>query len=143
MRNTQAIILPLVFVGLAATTAELYAQTKRPGRTTYAPITLSATDAKDHVGETATVCGTVASTRHLAASRGSPTFLNLDKPYPNHEFTVVIWGANRANFGEPEKDFKDKEICVTGTIETYRGKPQIVAKAAKDIVLKGKKTTQN
>lgn len=143
MKSTRAIILTLIFVGLTATTAPLYAQTKRPGRTTHTPITLSAAEAKDHIGETATVCGTVASTRYLAASRGSPTFLNLVKPHPNQEFTVVIWGENRPNFGEPEKDFNDKEICVTGTIETYRGKPQIVAKAAKDIALKGKKINQN
>lgn len=143
MRSIRAITLTLVFVGLAATTAPLCAQTKKPGRTTYTPISLSAAEAKDHIGETATVCGTVASARYLAASRGSPTFLNLDKPHPNQEFTVAIWGQNRAHFGEPEKDFKGKEICVTGTIETSRGKPQIIAKAAKDIVLKGKKIKQN
>ena len=39
--------------------------------------TIKATEARNHVGETATVCGNVAST-HYAASRGRPTFINLD-----------------------------------------------------------------
>jgi hypothetical protein len=43
---------------------------------------LTAVEAKDHIGERATVCGRVASTRYAATTRGKPTFLNLDKPYP-------------------------------------------------------------
>jgi hypothetical protein len=43
---------------------------------------LTAADAKDHIGEQATVCGKVASSRYAATTRGKPTFLNLDKPYP-------------------------------------------------------------
>jgi hypothetical protein len=53
---------------------------------------LTANEAKDHVGETATVCGSVVSTRYATSSKGRPTFLNLDKPYPNQVFTVLIWG---------------------------------------------------
>jgi hypothetical protein len=44
---------------------------------------LTAAEAKDHVGETATVCGSVVSTRYASSTKGQPTFLNLDKPYPN------------------------------------------------------------
>lgn len=105
--------------------------------------TLAASQAKDHIGETATVCGKVVSTRYSASSRGRPTFLNLDKPYPNQVFTVVIWGENRAKFGRPEKDYKDKEICVTGKIESYRGKPQNVVSELDQIKLKGKKILEN
>ncbi|GIV04292.1 MAG: hypothetical protein KatS3mg015_3122 [Fimbriimonadales bacterium] len=91
--------------------------------------TYSAVEAKDHVGETATVWGTVASTRYAAQSRGQPTFLNLDAPYPNRLFTVVIWGEARASFAEPpERAYRGKRICVTGLIETYRGVPQIVVR---------------
>jgi hypothetical protein len=38
--------------------------------------------AKDHVGDRATVCGKVASTHYAKSSKGEPTFLNLDEPYP-------------------------------------------------------------
>lgn len=91
--------------------------------------TLSAAQAGDHVGQRATVCGVVASSRYAASSRGRPTFLNLDQPYPNHVFTIVIWGEARGNFPEPpEQAFAGKRVCVIGTIETYRGTPQIVVR---------------
>lgn len=88
---------------------------------------LTAAEAKDHVGETATVCGSVASTRYASSTKGQPTFLNLDKPYPNQIFTVVIWGSNRAKFGTPEVDYRGKQICVTGKITEYRGIPEVSA----------------
>lgn len=88
---------------------------------------ITAAEAREHIGKKATVCGKVASARYSAASRGQPTFLNLDKPYPNPTFTVVIWGSNRTKFGSPETDYKDKSICVTGAITEYRGSPQIEA----------------
>ncbi len=94
---------------------------------------LSATEAKDHIGETATVCGSVASTRYAASTRGQPTFLNLDKPYPNQIFTVVIWGSNRSKFGAPESEYKGKRICVTGKITEYRNVPQIIAERPQQI----------
>jgi hypothetical protein len=52
-----------------------------------AAASLTPEEAANHVGETATVCGTVASANYAARTRGEPTFLNLDKPYPNHIFT--------------------------------------------------------
>lgn len=88
---------------------------------------LSPAEVKDHIGETATVCGTVASARYAASTRGQPTFLNLDKPYPNQVFTVLIWGSNRSKFGTPESDYKGKRVCVTGKITEYRSVPEIVA----------------
>lgn len=84
-------------------------------------------EAKNHVGEKSTVCGTVVSTRFARQSRGQPTFLNLDKPYPNPIFTVVIWGTDREKFGDPETNFRDKQVCVTGKISIYRGVPEIAA----------------
>jgi DNA/RNA endonuclease YhcR with UshA esterase domain len=87
---------------------------------------LSASEAKDHIGEQATVCGKVASTRYAASTRGKPTFLNLDKPYPSQIFTALIWGENREKFGAPEENYRDKAVCVTGRITEYRGGPEIV-----------------
>ena len=87
---------------------------------------LTAVEAKDHIGEQATVCGKVASSRYAATTRGKPTFLNLDKPYPTQIFTVLIWGENREKFGAPEEKYRDKQVCVTGKITEYRGAPEIV-----------------
>ena len=86
---------------------------------------IPASEAKNHMGETATVCGVVASARYADSAKGKPTFLNLDKPYPNAIFTAVIWEADRPKFGQPETELKDKRICVTGKIEEHRGTPEI------------------
>jgi len=93
----------------------------------HAQASISATEAKNHVGDKATVCGQVASTHYAARSRGNPTFINLDRPYPNQIFTVVIWGSDRPKFGAPEATYRNARICVTGEINVYRGTPQIIA----------------
>ena len=57
----------------------------------------------------------MSDARHLD-SGSSPTFLNFDKPDPDHTFTAFVAGDNRAKFGTREKDFADKDVCVTGAI---------------------------
>src|SRR5271169_198929 len=89
--------------------------------------TLTATEAKDHIGEKATVCGKVVSTRWAESSRGSPTFLNFDEPYPDQVFTLVIWGSDRSRFSEPETTYRGKRVCVTGKISAFKGVPEVVA----------------
>jgi DNA/RNA endonuclease YhcR with UshA esterase domain len=88
---------------------------------------LTTTEARAHVGETATVCGEVVSTRYAASTKGHPTFLNLDKPYPGQIFTIVIWGEDRGRFGAPEETYRGKHACVTGRISEYRGVPEVIA----------------
>src|ERR1700732_1670889 len=88
---------------------------------------VSPSEAKDHVGEVATVCGDVVSTHYAPSTKGQPTFLNLDKPYPNPVFTILIWGSNRSKFAAPENNYKGKRVCATGKITEYRGSPEIVA----------------
>jgi hypothetical protein len=87
---------------------------------------LTPEEAPNHVGETATVCGTVASANYVARTRGEPTFLNLDKPYPNHIFTGVIWGSDRPKFGTPETSLLGKPVCMTGVIKLYHARPEII-----------------
>jgi DNA/RNA endonuclease YhcR with UshA esterase domain len=91
--------------------------------------TYSTDQAATHIGETATVCGTVADTHYAEGSKGAPTFLNLDQPYPHQIFTVVIWGEDRPAFGSPEATLMGKHICTTGRIELYRGHPEIILRS--------------
>jgi hypothetical protein len=87
---------------------------------------LSPGEAADHIGETATVCGVVASAEYEANAQSQPTLWNLRKPSPNATFTAVIYSDNRAKFGTPETSLRGKRICVTGKISDYEGKPEIV-----------------
>jgi DNA/RNA endonuclease YhcR with UshA esterase domain len=89
--------------------------------------TLTATEAKAHIGEQATVCGKVVSTRWAESSRGSPTFLNFDQPYPDQVFTLVIWGNDRSKFDNPETTYRGKRVCVTGKVSAFKGVPEVIA----------------
>lgn len=112
-------LLVLYFV----TTFPVYAQAKK----------ITAAEAKSHIGERATVCGNVVSTRYADRSKGQPTFLNLDEPYPRQIFTIVIWGSDRSKFGEPEKKYRDSSVCATGKITSYRGTPEIAISGPAEI----------
>ncbi len=99
--------------------------------------TLTPEQAKDHIGETATVCGVVATATYAARTRGAPTFLNLGQPYPRHIFTAVIWGSERLKFGQPEVTYQGKRICVTGRIQSYRDRPEIILKDPGQLTIEG------
>ncbi|SRR3989339_1501384 len=88
----------------------------------WAEDTITAQQATSFVGQTKTVCGTAVSTFYSRKSNSQPTFINIDKPYPNQIFTAVIWGSDRPKFQAPPEDlYGKKDICVTGTIKTYKG----------------------
>ena len=87
---------------------------------------LSPEQAVSHIGETATVCGVVASAEYEANEQNQPTLLDFGKLHPNAIFTAVIYGENRAKLGTPETSLLGKRTCVTGQISDYQGKPEIV-----------------
>ena len=90
--------------------------------------TISAADAKNHIGEQATVCGKVASEKTAVSSRGEPTFIHLDSAYPNQVFTILVWGDDRQSVGELPQ--VGSHICATGLIKDYRGVPEIVVRSS-------------
>jgi len=95
--------------------------------------TISPVAAIEHVGEIVTVCGVVASAKFAETTRGQPTFLNLDKPYPNQVFTAVIWGSDRGNFPYAPESLASKKVCVSGQVQLYRGKPEIIVSAPSQV----------
>jgi len=97
---------------------------------------LAPEDAAKHVGEKATVCGTVAAAKYAAQTGGRPTFIDFGKPYPDTTFTALILGNDRPKFGTPEKSVPGKEVCVTGEIRLYNGKPEILLTDPKQLAVK-------
>jgi len=89
-------------------------------------------EAKSHIGEKITVCGTVVSTKY---SKKGNTFINLDQTFHNQIFTITIWKNNRVNFSyKPEKELLNKKICVKGiVIKDYKGIPAMNIKNEKAI----------
>jgi DNA/RNA endonuclease YhcR with UshA esterase domain len=94
---------------------------------------LTAEEASKHVDENGAVCGLVASAHFAKSTKDKPTFLNLGEPYPNQAFTAVIWGSDRSKFGSPETSLSGKRVCITGHIQLYRGKPEIVVRDANQL----------
>ena len=87
-----------------------------------------------HVGDSVKVEGKVFGTRYFPDSKNTPTLINIGGAYPNQLLTVVIYGDDRKNFkSAPEEYFKDKEVVITGKVEMYHGKPQIIVHDAKGI----------
>jgi len=87
-----------------------------------------------HVGEQARVCGLVSNTKYVSHRNRRPTFLDFGEPYPNHDFTVLVWGDVREQFSYAPESLKGARICVTGTIGEFKGKPQIVVSDPAQIV---------
>ncbi len=91
-------------------------------------------EAHKYIGDVKTVCGKVVESRFASSSRGHPTFLNIDRPYSNPIFTIVIWGNDRINFDSPpEVYYLYESICVTGLIQSPDGVVQIEIKDPKQI----------
>jgi hypothetical protein len=122
-----------LIVSIAALAASAAVHVAPP--TVAAPNTLTPGEAPRHVGKTATVCGVVVSTRYAPGIKGQPTFLNFDLPYPRQVFTVLIWGSDRPKFGTPEITLMSKRACATGTIQSYKGKAEIIATDPRQLVV--------
>ena len=106
-----------------------------PGDYVDAPV-VSAVEAGDLVGERAVVCGEVVNAVFARGTGGQPTFLNLERPYPDQPFDVVIWGRDRGRFDTPPETFyRNTRICAAGRITTHQGVPRIEAREPEQIRL--------
>ena len=88
---------------------------------------VAATQAKYFIGDECTVCGKVVATKYNQNGKSNPTYINLDKKFPEQVFTVVIFGKDRVNFTyQPEEFLNNKTICIKGKVGEFRGTPQMV-----------------
>lgn len=85
-------------------------------------------DAKNHLGEWATVCGKVFSEQTVTNRKGKPTFLNLDAPYPHQAFTLVIWEEDKVDIGPLPRE--GSRVCATGKIQSHNGIPEIAIRSS-------------
>jgi len=108
-----------VLIGVLALACSLVSG--QESKTNAASPKIPASEAKEHVNSEATVSGKVIElykTEKLVR-------LNLDKPFPNQPFTVVIFGTKTNLFPDLDK-LKGKTIEVTGKITEYHEQPQII-----------------
>lgn len=95
---------------------------------------INTSQVKNYIGQNHCVCGKVVSTKFNENGKSNPTYINLDKKYPEQLFTLMVFGQDRKNFSyKPEEFLRDKTICIKGKITEYKGEPQIIANSEKQI----------
>ena len=94
-------------------------------------------EAKNHIGDSLTVCGSVDGGKYLENANRQPTLLDMGGSYPNQALTLLIWGDNRSRFSyKPEEALRGKEVCVTGKIILYKDKPEIILDSEAQVKVK-------
>ena len=105
--------------------------------TTFAQQEIKTEDAAKHEGDSVKICSKIFGARYFETSNKAPTLLNVGAKYPDAPLTIVIYGENRPAFkNKPDEFYLDKNICVTGRITMYRGKPQIVISSEEQMQVK-------
>jgi len=82
-------------------------------------------DARDHVGENASVSGLV---EQVSFSKQGHAFLNFGGRYPKQVFTGFIPAQNVTILGGPKflESLAGRPVTLSGRIELYKGRPEIV-----------------
>jgi hypothetical protein len=97
-----------------------------------APPLVTPAEAKNHIGETATVCGKVVDTKvskYAVAGHGKPVNFDLDQPEPKPVFYFVAFGAKPGGPDEVIAAYQGKRVCVTGKIAAPAGGPPLIMAA--------------
>lgn len=89
---------------------------------------IPASEARNNIGAYRVVCGNIAQVKSF--SKG--TYLNFGASYPKQEATIVVWDSDKGNFGDLDQ-YEGESMCVEGSIDTYKGIPQIKLASANKI----------
>ena len=85
--------------------------------------TITSAKVKDYMDKEVCVVGKVVSFK-LASEGKSTNYINIDKPYPESVFTVVISNSYLEKLNIKIEDLKDKTIYIKGKITTYKNDPK-------------------
>jgi hypothetical protein len=87
--------------------------------------TIDIHDAAGHINEQVNICAKIVGYKVL----GGMILVNLGAAYPDQLLTIVLRGAAKDGYTVVD----GQTICVTGRIEDYKGKPEIVVTDPKQI----------
>ena len=114
---------PIITLCIAGLLPLVLAQSSTPPR-------ITASDAKNHIGETVVVCGKVVDakvSKYGIAGRGKPVSFDLDQPEPSPVFYFVAFGSQAGGAQEVIDAYQGKLVCVTGKITEASSGPFILA----------------
>jgi hypothetical protein len=106
-------LLVIVFIGLAfCTTAQQEIKLE---------------EVRNHIGDSVKLRAKIYGGKYLETSANTPTFLDVGGHYPKAPLTLLIWGDARKQFtNAPETFYTGKEQWLTGRLELYKNKPEII-----------------
>jgi DNA/RNA endonuclease YhcR with UshA esterase domain len=87
------------------------------------------TEAVNHVGENATIRGTVID---VYTSKTGTIFFDFCKSYKTCPFSAVIFASSAGDF-QNIKQYTGQNISITGTVTSYQGKAEIVIESPSQI----------
>ena len=94
---------------------------------------IAAKDAGKHSGQSVMICDKVYNAEPVSGSNSTLLYLGSET---GQYLTVVVKGAENSKFKwHPEKDFKGRNVCVTGKVADFKGKPAIYVTDATQIKL--------
>lgn len=102
----------LIFVFLATFSLNCFSQD-----------TIRTAKVKDYMDKEVCVLGKVVSFK-LAAEGKNTNYINIDQPYPESIFTVVITNNYLEKLNIEIEDLKDKNIYIKGKITIYKNDPK-------------------
>jgi hypothetical protein len=95
--------------------------------------TISARQAMDFIGKEVKVCDIVVQVKFASTVNRQPTFMDFGAKYPNELFTALVWGDDLGKFTYSLKNLQGKNICVSGVITLYKGRPEIIVHSPNQI----------
>lgn len=88
--------------------------------------TITSSQAKNFIGKEVILTGKVAGSKLFQRPTGDMLLLNIDKPHPENEITVVIEGEALSKGKFTEESLQGKQIKVKGVVSIFKEKPQII-----------------
>ncbi|HQE35296.1 hypothetical protein C3L50_09415 [Flavobacterium alvei] len=85
--------------------------------------TITTAKVQEYMDKEVCVVGKVVSFK-LASEGKFTNYINIDKPYPESVFTVVITNNYLEKLNIKIEDLKDKTIFIKGKITTYKNDPK-------------------
>lgn len=101
--------------------------------------TITTAKAKEYMDKEVCVLGKVVSFK-LASEGKNTNYINIDQPYPESVFTVVISNFYLEKLNIKIEDLKDKEIYIKGKITTYKNDPKQIPQIYNPISITIKKS---
>ncbi len=97
------------------------------GITSFSQQQIKVEDAKNHAGDSVKTCSKIYGAKYFESAKEPITLLDVGAKYPDNFLTLVIHDDGRKLFKKPpEEYYKGTQVCVTGRIQIFKEKPEII-----------------